>query len=364
MLYEFVQANRDEIIRNCRARVAARSDPLPTDLEIDHGVPAFLGQLIETLRLGLASDADIYRIAVKHGHDLQVRGFTIPQVVHGYGDVCQTITELAVTTGAPISTEDFRTLNGCLDTAIAGAVTEFGRQQNQSTSDREIAHGNERVGFLAHELRNLANTALLALEVLRTGNVGVSGNTGAILQRSLEGIRTLVGHSLDEVRLAHDDQESALLEPTVVSELIQQIEPAAAIAARSAGIRLTIVPGESDVAVEANWPILTAALDNLLQNAFKFTRPDTTVTLRVVASPERVLIEIEDECGGLPQGDVDQLFRAFEQRGADQTGLGLGLAFSRWAAESNNGRVHARNIPGQGCVFAIELPRLAVPATS
>jgi hypothetical protein len=267
---------------------------------------------------------------------------------------------MAIAAGAPISTEDFRTLNSCLDSAIAGAVTEYGRQQNQSALDQETAHGNERLGFLAHELRNLAHTAVLAFDVLKTGNVGVAGSTGAVLQRSLAGIRTLVARSLDEVRLAHSDQEPAPLEPTVVSELIQQVEPAAAIEARSAGIRLIIAPVESDVTVEANRPILTAALKNLLQNAFKFTRPHTTVTLRVVASPERVLIEIEDACGGLPQGDIDQLFRAFEQRGADQTGLGLGLAFSRWAAEANNGRVHARNLPGQGCVFAIELPRLAV----
>jgi Histidine kinase-, DNA gyrase B-, and HSP90-like ATPase len=70
---------------------------------------------------------------------------------------------------------------------------------------------------------------------------------------------------------------------------------------------------------------------NLLQNAFKFTRPQTAVTLRVGASTDRVQIEIEDECGGLPGGNGHALFRSFEQRSADRTGLGLGLAFSRWA---------------------------------
>jgi signal transduction histidine kinase len=101
---------------------------------------------------------------------------------------------------------------------------------------------------------------------------------------------------------------------------------------------------------------------NLLQNALKFTRPSTDVTLRVGASAERVLIEIEDECGGLPHGNVEDLFRPFEQRSADRTGLGLGLAFSRWGAEANNGRISTRNLPGKGCVFLVDLPRVPVPA--
>ena len=84
--------------------------------------------------------------------------------------------------------------------------------------------------------------------------------------------------------------------------------------------------------------------------------------LRVGASAERVLIEVEDECGGLVGGNVNELFRPFEQRSADRTGLGLGLAFGRWGAEANNGRLYARNLPDKGCVFTIDLPRVAAPA--
>ena len=99
-----------------------------------------------------------------------------------------------------------------------------------------------------------------------------------------------------------------------------------------------------------------------MQNACKFTRPQTTVTLRVDVTAERVLIEVEDECGGLPDGSDLALFRPFEQRSADRSGLGLGLAFSRWGAEANHARIHTRNHPNQGCVFILELPRFVVPA--
>ena len=107
VLHEFIALNRDEIIRRCRAKVATRSIPPPTDAEIDHGVPVFLHQLQDALRLGELTSPEIGRIAIKHGHDLLRQGFTVSQVVHDYGDVCQAITELAVELNAPISTGDF-----------------------------------------------------------------------------------------------------------------------------------------------------------------------------------------------------------------------------------------------------------------
>ena len=283
------------------------------------------------------------------------------QVVHDYGDVCQAVTELAVEVNAPISTDDFRTLNRCLDEAIAGAVTEYGREQNQSTLDGESARGTERLGFLAHELRNLTNTAIFAFEVLKTGNVGVAGSTGTVLHRSLMGLRALIGRSLAEARFTQASQNR---EPFLVSGFIEELAATATLEANARGIRLTVMPVEQAVTIEADRQVLAAVVGNLLQNAFKFTRPRTTVTLRVGASAERVLIEIQDECGGLPSGSVNELFRPFEQRGADRTGVGLGLAFSRWGVEANNGRIYARNLPDKGCVFTVDLPRLPVRAVA
>ena len=115
MLYEFIDANREEIVRRCRAKVATRSMPPPTPAEIDHGVPVFLNQLQHALRFGLSMSSEIGVSALQHGHDLLLQGFTVSQVVHDYGDICQAITELAVEMEVPISTEDFRTLNRCLE---------------------------------------------------------------------------------------------------------------------------------------------------------------------------------------------------------------------------------------------------------
>jgi signal transduction histidine kinase len=357
-LSEFIGVYREDIIRRCRAKVAQRSVPPPTKAEIDHGVPLFLSQLVEVLRLGQVSSPEIARSALRHGHDLLRQGFTIAQVVRDYGDVCQSITDLAMEMDAPISTDDFRTLNRCLDDAIAGAVSEYSRERDVSRNearDDASAEGSDHLGFLAHELRNLTNTAMLAFEVLKTGNVGIGGSTGAVVQRSLVGIRALVSRSLAEVRLRQGVQNQEQFE---VSAFIDELVPAARLESDAKRITLSVLPVEQDVMIRADRQVLASVVGNLLQNAFKFTRPRSTVTLRVGAGAERVLIEIQDECGGLQGGNGVDLFRPFEQRSADRTGLGLGLAFSRWAVEANHGRIYARNLPDEGCVFTIDLPRI------
>ena len=188
MLDEFIAKNREEIIRRCRVKVSARSVSPPTEkAEIDHGVPVFLDQLTDTLRLGQTTSPEISRSAIQHGHDLLLQGFTVSQVVHNYGDVCQSVTDLAMETNAPIATEDFRTLNRCLDDAIAGAVTEHAREQQVGRDGQ------------SNEMRNLINAAITAFEVIQTGTVGVGGTTGTLVQRSLIGLRALIDRPANEI---------------------------------------------------------------------------------------------------------------------------------------------------------------------
>ncbi|MGA3124091.1 MAG: HAMP domain-containing sensor histidine kinase, partial [Polyangiaceae bacterium] len=103
---------------------------------------------------------------------------------------------------------------------------------------------------------------------------------------------------------------------------------------------------------------------NLLQNAFKFTRDHGDVALTARATADRVLFEVGDECGGLPPGRTEDLFRPFEQRGSDRSGVGLGLAICFKAAKANGGEIRVRDLPGKGCVFTLDLPRKPPPPLS
>jgi hypothetical protein len=187
--------------------------PRASDEQLVYGVPRFLDQLINTLRVEQtaanspsppvasraksAAASEIGGMAMLHGRDLLKRGFTLEQVVHDYGDVCQAITILAYETRAPIEVDEFRTLNHCLDTAIAGAVTEYAlRASTLATADGLLA-SRTRLGLLAVELRNLLHTATLAVGVIKAGNVGLSGVTGAVLDRCLIEMGGLLDRSLD-----------------------------------------------------------------------------------------------------------------------------------------------------------------------
>ena len=354
MLDAFLVTHREAIVARTRTRVAARNTPAPTVAELTNGIPAFLDQLGVALRLARSTDVidheQIARSASLHGQDLLRMGLTIAQVVHDYGDVCQVVTEMAVEVKAPITGEEFRTLNLCLDDAIAGAVTEYSRRRERTIADL----GSERLGVLAHELRNLVNTAILSFEAIQSGRVSPTGSTGSLHSRSLLRLRDLGDRSLADVRL---DAGIEHVERISVADFIGELQIGASMLAQTRHHRLVVAPIDPTVTIEGDRQILAAAISNLLQNAFKFSREHGNISLTARATADRVLVEVEDECGGLPPGKAEELFRPFEQRGRDRTGSGLGLSISRKAAEANGGELRVRDLPGKGCVFTLDLPK-------
>lgn len=349
MLHEFITANRDEIVSSARARVAERAAPRPSEEELSSGIPLFLDQLASTLRHSLPTSDAMNRSAAAHGNALLRRGFTVSQVVHDYGDICQAITRLAIVRGAPITTDEFQTLNRCLDDAIARAVTEYAHERDLSLSRDET----EQHGTFAHELRNLLNVAMMSYEILKQGSVGITGSTGAMLGRSLLGLRDLIDRSLASVRL-----ESALRKRQRVSlaELFEELEAAALLEATTRGLALSVATVSKEIEVEVDRALLASALANLLQNALKFSHAQGRVSVTARRTHDRVLIDIEDECGGLPDGKIEELFRPFEQRSRDRNGLGLGLTISRRAVQDSGGEIRVQNLPGKGCIFTVDLP--------
>jgi len=357
MLYDFIEENRDQVIARARAMVASRPWPLASAEELASGIPRFLTQLSDTLRAEThptsTSEQSIGPSAALHGRDLLARGFTFSQVVHDYGDVCQSITGLAVELRAPISTDEFHTLNRCLDTAIAEAVTEFARLREEATADGEA----ERRGHLTHELGNKLHSAMLAFDVLKSGAVGMSGSTAGVLGRNLLGIRELLDASIAEGRLAAKEPRRDRVE---LKAFVEELAASASLYAEYREVTLQIDPVDPALEVEADLPLLVSAVNNLLQNACKYTRVHSRVTLRTRAEGGSVFIEVEDECGGLVVAPgVDPFDPLRPPRGEGPSGHGLGLSICREAVERNRGTVRFRNLPGLGCIFQIELP--AVP---
>jgi len=353
MLHEFITTYRDAIIERAKQKLTDRPWPLVSTSELEFGVPLFLTQLSETLKWETTetpvSPSTLGATALKHGAELRAVGFNISQVVHDYGDICQAITEVAVEQQIPITTEEFHTLNRCLDTAIAEAVSEHARITAESRATEEL----ERSGQLAHEIRDLLNTALLAFHTLKQGTVAINGSTGTMLGRNLMRLRDLVDTTLSDVRMSANIKRS---ERVPVAALLNEIAIAANLHADARALQFSMEPVDPLMVVDADPQLLTSALMNLLSNAFKFTHADGRVVLRALRHEQRVLIEVEDQCGGIPEGIADPFKPFAERRHHDRTGLGLGLSIARKAVRIHDGDVTYRNVPGIGCVFVIELP--------
>jgi len=370
-MHAFLLNSRYELIARCKLKVAQRPKRGATQQQLANGIPLFLEQLTrtlaaeeadegeESLRISGPSGGDSLALsemgvtATAHGKDLLSLGYSVDQVVHDYGDLCQAITDLAFERDAPFATTEFRTLNRCLDNAIADAVTEFSYQRESSLARQQNAEENRRAGFLAHELRNALATATTSLRALELSGMPINGATGALLKRSLTAMGNLVARALDEVRSGAPDQR----ETFAVDSFIADAQNGAQPQAKMAQIAFDVPKVDCRLHVRGNRELLLAALTNLLQNAFKFTRAHTEVTLSVYAFGDFVLIEVKDQCGGLPPGTAERMFTPFTQRSEDKSGLGLGLSIARQSIEEDGGTLTVRDMPGSGCVFTISLPR-------
>jgi signal transduction histidine kinase len=371
-VFHFLTNNRDELIARCKAKVARRSGAAASSVQLSNGVPLFLEQLTRTLeaeeagelgesfRISGASGGDTHALsemgvsASAHGRALLELGYTVDQVVHDYGDLCQAISDLAVERDAPFGVDEFRTLNRCLDNAIADAVSSFAAQREVDVAGQSSARENQRLGFFVHEFRNHVQVATLAFIALESGKLGMGGSTSGVLKRSLAAMSALLKQSISEVRLGADIPTR---DSFSVAAFVADAQVTAALYAGTSGCTLKVPFVDPLLGVVGNRLLLAAALTNLLQNAFKFTHSHTEVTLTARAAGDRVLIEVQDNCGGLPEGTADRLFKPFSQSSKNKSGLGLGLSIARQSVEADGGTLSATDLPGAGCVFTISLPR-------
>lgn len=377
MMSAFLANNHDELVRRCKAKVAMRLRREATAEQLSNGVPLFLAQLRRTLEAeegaGGGDTAESVRIsgasgssalivsemgvsATAHGRQLLDLGFSVDQVVHDYGDLCQAITDLAFERDAPFSIDEFRTLNRCLDNAIASAVSAFSLQREAQIARKQDADVNERVAVLMHELRNSLATASYAMAALEQGNLPVSGSTGTVLKRSLTTLTTLVNRSLAEART--EAEEIRARATFTLLSLVTEAKNDALLYARTAGLQFVVAPVASGIEVSGDHGRLLAAIGTLLQNAFKYTQKDTEVLLSTRVAGDRVLVEVQDHCGGLGHGYATTLFKPYsERKNGGKRGLGLGLSIARANVEADGGLLTVVDQPGVGCIFTISLPR-------
>jgi signal transduction histidine kinase len=354
MLRDFIASHREQILAQARLRFEGRLGPLTDQSELTHGLPVFLDQLREALRrVSSCEPVDhdaIQMSAGEHGNELFHRGASVAQLVHDYGDLGQVIRSLADAERTTIAVDEAQTLGFCIDDAIAGAVAVYAGHRERTISDE----GSRRLGAVAHEMRGELNDAIMAFASIRKGVSAPSGSTSAILDRSLMRLHALIDRSLADVRLDLGTQNA---ERVLVWEVIEELEIGASMIARARGVLFVVTSVDETVVVQADRQILAAAVADLLQKAFKFTRPGKTVFLKASTTPRRVLIEVEDQCGGLSSEDAVNLMQTVFEGGRPRERLGHGLPMCVRAVNAVGGELRVDVVPGRGCIFTIDLPK-------
>jgi signal transduction histidine kinase len=341
------------ILAECKAKVLVFGGALAASPPSD-GWALFYDDLVDLLLRGqpfeFHAEVGLHSEQVqKNAKDYVRLGYTVSEVVHSYGILSQSITEFAQRLHYTISQDEYAQIGQSLDVAIAEAVTEFERVKSEGQGEKET----ERLGFLAHELRNSLQSATIALQMIEDGSVGARSNTSVVLQNSLNRMAELIDTALTEVRMRVEP--TPRMQRIRVFEILSEVGTTATFQARARNLTLHM-QGFSDLEVNVDRQLIVSALANLVQNALKFTAAGGSVQVRTRLEGERVLIEVVDQCGGLPHRLLEDIFKPFTQESGDRTGLGLGLSISRRAIELNKGKLRVENLAGYGCVFIIDLP--------
>ncbi len=359
VLQNFLEQNRKDILLLSAEKTRELAGTRVSSEQLNAGLPLFYEQLIKVLhdRIGASPPEEMLSAAAKHGKEFLRLGYSLSHVVHAYGAMCQAITELAAIKSAQISAEEFNILNGCLDVAIAAAVSEYHFRSNLATEEQEVKH----LGFLAHELRNALSSAAVAHDMIKEGLVGTGGSTARVLESNLSRMRHLIDRSLSEVRMRADADPH--VEKYRLSDMFDQIIVTARMDSNKKSQTLT---SEVDwkIEVEGDRQFILSAVANLVQNAIKYTRTRGHISLKAHEKGDRVIIEVSDQCGGIDETKVSSLFEPYTQASEDRSGLGLGLAITQRAVYLSKGTVTLKNTPGESCMFVIDIPKVLVPGPS
>lgn len=307
---------------------------------------SFVDEVIRALHEHEGTPAEVDRAAVPldAAHQTLELELSPAALVPTYTLLSVAVGEIGSKEDTSFSAEEYLVFNQTIDKHVALAIEEV------AVASR-LALGRD-LGFLAHELRNALSSALMAYRVLERGDVPMRGRTADTLLRNLLRMERIIEDALRTATI--EGGPLPKLRETDLAAVFHELEESAVL---ERGIRV-FTEGSEGIRVMADDRLLVSALSNLVQNGIKFSHDAATIVVRAKADERTAVIEIEDECGGLPPGKTEELFQPFVQGSrASRRGVGLGLTIAREAVRVLQGEITVRDFPGKGCVFAIRLPR-------
>jgi signal transduction histidine kinase len=231
----------------------------------------------------------------------------------------------------------------------------------------------ELLANVSHELRTPLARIRMALELVREGDNQRATGYLADIEEDLVELEHLLDDITTTARLELSGGSSGAsgdpLPPLRKRRLTGQelVDAASARFAKRLPLRRLACRVESSAPdVDADPNLLRRALDNLLDNAAKFSDPDTTIELTAAAGPDGALVLTVKDAGiGIQEAELERIFEPFyrtdRSRARATGGVGLGLALARRIASAHGGTITAESEPERGSRFSVTIPAARAP---
>jgi len=256
-------------------------------------------------------------------------------------------------------------------TAQAVAALDRARLRTQAAQAEALAEGDRmRTALLravSHDLRTPLASIKASVSSLRQTDVSWSAEDEAELLANIEQnadrLDALVGNLLDMSRL-----QAGSLAPFLRATAIDEVAPVALRGLDDTDQMLIVVPDDLPL-VRADPGLLERVLANLFSNALRhspagFLAPLERPSLRASEDGDRVILDVIDHGGGVPDESKERIFEPFARLNERSPGVGLGLAVAKGFAEAMGGTIVAIDTPGGGLTVRVTMPALTsdVPA--
>jgi signal transduction histidine kinase len=313
--------------------------------QLINALPDFLDELVECIDEPPESWCHSEG-AASHGRHRVEMGLDIGALAEEFSMVTEAILEEASSRQVAITPQDAAALTRLVGRGTAESVRAYARLRDRQLAQEAARH----FSFIAHELRTPLHTARLVVHLL-ANDTGDRPRLLERLQQAHDQLVDLVDNSLVEARLQGERKIQLTVQHT--HELMREGIANVSMLAVRRNIELTLEGDDLEIVVDRK--VMVSALTNLLVNGVKFSREGGIVTIRSRSAEDRVLIEVDDGCGGLPEDLPSRLFQPFVQASSDRSGFGLGLVIVKQAVEAHEGAVRVVNLPPNGCRFVVEL---------
>ena len=223
--------------------------------------------------------------------------------------------------------------------------------------------------MLVHDLKNPLVSAAMALDLFRRRHEAGAdaGKEGSVEQEELlriatesnERLRRLIEDILDVAR-AEGAEMPLSLEEVDLGEVVRTAVTAAVARASRAELKLDGTYPSEPLVASLDPDKIRRVMDNLLENAFKYTRSGGVVAVQVSSRDGQALVRVRDDGEGIPPDLQRMIFEKFGQAEAVREGrrmsVGLGLAFCKLTVEAHGGRIWVESTPAAGATFTFALP--------